>query len=67
MIYNEPSRCHLINIILRVGGRTPEQIRLLIEDLKSLVSCLTNDEIEDGRVQFVSRRHFRTHSADLCL
>ncbi|KAI3401247.1 hypothetical protein diail_11953 [Diaporthe ilicicola] len=39
VIYNEASRCQLIDIILKVAGRTPEQGRQLIEDLKSLVSC----------------------------
>lgn len=50
VIYNEATRCQLINIILRVAGRTPEQNRLLIEDLKSLVPCSTNDETENGKI-----------------
>lgn len=55
--YSEATRCQLINIILRIAGRNPEQIRLLIEDLKSLVPCSTNDETEDCKIQLVNLHH----------
>lgn len=56
VVYNEATRCQLVNIILRVAGRTPEQTRQLIEDLKALVPCSTNDEAEDGKIQPVDLR-----------
>lgn len=65
VIYNEATRCQLINIILRVAGRTPEQNRMLIEDLKSLVPCLTNDETEEGKIQLVDLRQL-PHSYAYC-
>ncbi|POS74497.1 ubiquitin carboxyl-terminal hydrolase [Diaporthe helianthi] len=52
VVYNEATRCQLINIILRTAGRTPGQLQLLIEDLRTLVSCSTDDDIEDGSLAY---------------
>lgn len=52
VVYQEATRCQLINIILRIAGRTPGQVQLLIEDLRSLVSCSTDDDIEDGSLAY---------------
>lgn len=65
VIYNEATRCQLINIILRVAGRTREQTGLLIDDLKSLVPCSTNDETEDSKIRPVNLRLL--HSCADCL
>lgn len=47
LIYNETTRRQLNDIILKVSGRDAVQNQQLIDDLKSLVPCLTNDE-DDG-------------------
>jgi hypothetical protein len=48
LIYNEITRRQLNDIILKVSARDTLQNQQLINDLRLLVPCLTNDEDEGG-------------------